>query len=157
MESSKYFVSLDGISLITTQFVEEQAIDRVHRLTQTVDVVIYKITIKDSVEERILDLQEKKRELANQTIEGGKAGAGKLGMKEILQLFRRDAEHTPPLPSAAQYNLAEKPRILNEISTTSASSSREGSSSQEHRSTPPLTARSVSAAAREDATFGRRW
>lgn len=44
------------------------------------------------MEERILDLQEKKRELAKAAIEGGKA-VGKLNMKDILQLFRRDAEH----------------------------------------------------------------
>jgi hypothetical protein len=140
--------------LIVPQFVEEQAIDRVHRLTQKVDVIVYKITIKDSVEERILDLQEKKRELANQTIEGGKGGAGKLGMKEILQLFRRDAEHTPPLPSAAQYNLAQKPRILNEIPIIRGGPNLNGLDSQE-RGTPPATARSVSP--KEDAIFGRRW
>lgn len=160
------FLSLFGIQyvcckvcsrlLIVLQFVEEQAIDRVHRLTQKVDVIVYKITIKDSVEERILDLQEKKRELANQTIEGGKGGAGKLGMKEILQLFRRDAEHAAPLPSAAQYNLTQKPRILKDISSISREPSREGSASLERKSTtPPATARSASA--KEDAVFGRRW
>ncbi|KAK2836850.1 hypothetical protein FQN49_006659, partial [Arthroderma sp. PD_2] len=41
-------------------FVEEQAIDRVHRLNQTVDVKVYKLTIKGTVEERILELQERK-------------------------------------------------------------------------------------------------
>ncbi|KAL8845496.1 MAG: hypothetical protein Q9176_000132 [Flavoplaca citrina] len=76
------------------QFVEEQAIDRVHRLNQTVDVTIYKLTVTNTVEGRILELQEKKRELAKQAIEGGgKAAAGKLSMKDILNLFRRDAEH----------------------------------------------------------------
>jgi SNF2 family DNA or RNA helicase len=73
-------------------FVEEQAIDRVHRLNQTVDVKVYRLTIRNSVEERILELQEKKRELANAAIEGGK-GMGKLSMQDILGLFRRDAEH----------------------------------------------------------------
>ncbi|KAI9826611.1 MAG: hypothetical protein M1832_006207 [Thelocarpon impressellum] len=72
-------------------FVEEQAIDRVHRLNQTVDVVVYKITIEGTVEERILALQEKKRELANAAIEG--KAVGKLSMKDIMQLFRREAEH----------------------------------------------------------------
>lgn len=133
--------------------MEEQAIDRVHRLTQKIDVVVYKITIKDSVEERILDLQEKKRELANQTIEGGKGGAGKLGMKEILQLFRRDAEHAPPHPSAAQYDMS-KPRILKETSS-SAGSSRETSVAR--KVSPPITSRPGSAVPREDAVFGRRW
>ncbi|OTA03458.1 hypothetical protein A9Z42_0039410 [Trichoderma parareesei] len=70
-------------------FVEEQAIDRVHRLTQTVDVVVYKLTVKQTVEEGILDLQDKKRLLAEQTIEGSsRKGALKLGLNEIIDLFR---------------------------------------------------------------------
>ncbi|KAH8684888.1 SNF2 family N-terminal domain-containing protein [Tricladium varicosporioides] len=136
-------------------FVEEQAIDRVHRLTQKIDVIVYKITVKDSVEERILDLQEKKRELAKQTIEGGKGGAGKLGMKEILQLFRRDAEHAPPAPGSAVYDLAMKPKILKDIPMVStASSSRDSSVSSTRRVTPPTSRPS---ALREDNVYGRRW
>ncbi len=73
------------------KFVEEQAIDRVHRLNQTVDVTVYRLTVANSVEERILALQEKKRELAKAALEGGKAVA-KLSMKDILNLFRKDAE-----------------------------------------------------------------
>jgi SNF2 family DNA or RNA helicase len=72
-------------------FVEEQAIDRVHRLNQTVDVKVFRLTIRDSVEERILELQEKKRELAKAAIEGGK-GMGNLSMKDILGLFKHDVE-----------------------------------------------------------------
>ena len=81
-------------------FVEEQAIDRVHRLNQTQDVKVFKMTIKGTVEERILELQEKKRELAKQTIEGqgvkGK-GALKLSMQDMLKLFRREAEDEHPV------------------------------------------------------------
>jgi SNF2 family DNA or RNA helicase len=70
-------------------FVEEQAIDRVHRLTQKVDVVVYKLTVKDTVEERILELQEKKRLLAEEAIEGGMRKEGlKLGIQEMMELFR---------------------------------------------------------------------
>ncbi|KAG7286620.1 hypothetical protein NEMBOFW57_008931 [Staphylotrichum longicolle] len=76
-------------------FVEEQAIDRVHRLTQTVDVVVYKLTVADTVEARIVELQEKKRKLAEATIEGGARKKGKgglqLGLQEILDLFKHDA------------------------------------------------------------------
>ncbi|KAH7396861.1 SNF2 family N-terminal domain-containing protein [Phaeosphaeria sp. MPI-PUGE-AT-0046c] len=75
-------------------FVEEQAIDRVHRLNQTVDVTVYRLSIHNSVEERILDLQEAKRKLAKAAIEGGKA-IGKLSMKDILALFKREAEYEP--------------------------------------------------------------
>ncbi|OAF61816.1 hypothetical protein VC83_01487 [Pseudogymnoascus destructans] len=105
-------------------FVEEQAIDRVHRLTQKIDVIVYKITIADSVEERILELQEKKRELANQAIEGGKnGGAGKLGMKEIMQLFRRDAEYTEkPLNEPAYQNT--QTRVLGPSREVSVESGR---------------------------------
>ena len=74
-------------------FVEEQAIDRVHRLNQTVDVKVYRLTVRATVEERILELQEKKRELAKAAIEGGKA-VGKLSMQDIISLFRHDAEQT---------------------------------------------------------------
>ncbi|KAB8294038.1 hypothetical protein EYC80_009496 [Monilinia laxa] len=139
-------------------FVEEQAIDRVHRLTQKIDVIVYKITIKDTVEERILLLQEKKRELANQTIEGGKGGAGKLGMKEILQLFRRDAENAPP--AAGAYDLGAKPRILKESASRSPSKSAVNldsvgsqAASAPRKITPtPFQARKV-----EDSVYGRRW
>lgn len=49
------------------------------------------MTIKDTVEERILELQDKKRQLADATIEG-KTAAAKLTMEDMLKLFRHDAE-----------------------------------------------------------------
>ncbi|KAH6702636.1 ATP-dependent helicase RIS1 [Verticillium dahliae] len=72
-------------------FVEEQAIDRVHRLTQTIDVVVYRLIVEATVEDRILALQEKKRLLAQTAIEGGmKKDVIKFGLREMLDLFRRD-------------------------------------------------------------------
>lgn len=73
------------------QFIEEQAIDRVHRLTQTIDVIVYKLTVKNTVEERILELQEKKRLLALHAIEGGmkkNKDALKLNLQDLLNLFK---------------------------------------------------------------------
>ncbi|KAK5724676.1 hypothetical protein LTR15_004723 [Elasticomyces elasticus] len=75
-------------------FVEEQAIDRVHRLNQTVDVKVYRLTVRNSVEEKILALQERKRELANAAIDGAVGNVNKLSMKEILGLFQHDAVHS---------------------------------------------------------------
>lgn len=42
---------------------EEQCFDRCHRLGQTKNVIVTKFVVKDSVEERMLELQKKKREL----------------------------------------------------------------------------------------------
>ena len=43
--------------------VENQAIDRAHRIGQTKNVIVYRPIIKDSIEEKVLLLQEKKRQL----------------------------------------------------------------------------------------------
>lgn len=70
--------------------ISEQAIDRVHRLGQTTDVDVYEFIISKSVEERILALQDKKRELAKGVIEGGgakKAFNNKLSINDLLSLF----------------------------------------------------------------------
>jgi len=70
--------------------VEEQAFDRAHRIGQTRDVNIYKLIVPDTVEDRILQLQEKKRALAKAALEGGKLAKGnKLDMAELVGLFTR--------------------------------------------------------------------
>ncbi len=45
--------------------VEDQASDRAHRIGQTKSVFVYKLIAADTVEERILELQERKAELAD--------------------------------------------------------------------------------------------
>ncbi|POS87748.1 hypothetical protein EPUL_000521 [Erysiphe pulchra] len=128
-------------------FIEEQAIDRVHRLTQKTDVIVYKITIANSVEERILALQERKRELAHQAIEGGKNnGVGKLGMKEIMQLFRSDVDH----------NFVSSLENTNNDKNGSATYSPTVSENQvNHPVRKPAS--KVTNKRTEDAVYGRRW
>ena len=48
--------------------VEEQAIDRVHRIGQRKTVFVTRITINDTVDERILQLQKKKRDLVEMAV-----------------------------------------------------------------------------------------
>ncbi|MBX3231770.1 MAG: DEAD/DEAH box helicase [Labilithrix sp.] len=52
---------------------EDQAADRAHRIGQDRPVMVYRLVAKDTVEERILALQEKKRALADVAL--GEAGA----------------------------------------------------------------------------------
>ncbi|MEZ6061616.1 MAG: DEAD/DEAH box helicase [Planctomycetaceae bacterium] len=50
--------------------VEAQAIDRAHRVGQTRTVFAYRMICRDTVEEKIAELQSKKRELADAILEG---------------------------------------------------------------------------------------
>ncbi|MBL8952401.1 MAG: DEAD/DEAH box helicase, partial [Myxococcaceae bacterium] len=68
--------------------VEDQATDRTHRIGQTRPVFSYKLITKGTVEEKILALQQRKRELAAGVL-GTDAEVGKaLTEKDVEELFR---------------------------------------------------------------------
>ena len=69
-------------------FIEEQAIDRAHRIGQQHEVNVHRIIIPNTVEDRILALQEKKRDLINTALDenAGKSLA-RLGVRELAYLF----------------------------------------------------------------------
>ena len=67
---------------------QNQATDRAHRIGQTQDVNVYQIVAKDTIEERILKLQEKKSELAQQFTDGtASGGVGTLSKDDLLDLL----------------------------------------------------------------------
>lgn len=68
--------------------LEDQAFDRAHRFGQTRDVNIFKLKIDNTVEDRILALQDKKRQLAQAALSGDKIKNMRLGMDDLLALFR---------------------------------------------------------------------
>lgn len=68
--------------------LEDQAFDRAHRFGQTRDVNIFKLKIDETVEDRILTLQENKRKLAHAALSGDKIKNMRLGMDDLLALFR---------------------------------------------------------------------
>jgi len=68
--------------------LEDQAFDRAHRLGQTRDVHIYKLTIENTVEQRILALQDGKRALATAALSGDRIKNLKLGLDDLMALFR---------------------------------------------------------------------
>jgi len=72
--------------------LEDQAFDRAHRLGQTRDVNIYKLTIENTVEARILALQENKRALATAALGGDRIKNLKLGLEDLMALFRPGKE-----------------------------------------------------------------
>jgi SNF2 family DNA or RNA helicase len=67
--------------------VEDQATDRAHRIGQTRIVTSYKLIARNTVEEKILMLQNRKRELINATIAGEEQFAAALSWEEIQDLL----------------------------------------------------------------------
>eukprot|EP01023_Acetabularia_acetabulum_P001078 TRINITY_DN10400_c0_g1_i1.p1 TRINITY_DN10400_c0_g1~~TRINITY_DN10400_c0_g1_i1.p1 ORF type:complete len:181 (+),score=32.08 TRINITY_DN10400_c0_g1_i1:165-707(+) len=68
--------------------IEDQAIDRAHRIGQTKDVQIFRFTIKNTVEQNILKLQDKKKAFVQSILGGAAPQASKLSMEDIKFLFQ---------------------------------------------------------------------
>ena len=67
--------------------VEDQAADRAHRIGQDKPVLVHRLIASDTVEERILALQERKRRLA-ETAVGDASGAHAITRDELLALLQ---------------------------------------------------------------------
>ena len=56
---------------------QDQATDRAHRIGQTQDVNVYQIVAKDTIEERILNLQRSKTDLAQRFVDSASSATGR--------------------------------------------------------------------------------
>ena len=67
--------------------VENQATDRTHRIGQTKKVQVYKLITKNSIEEKIYDLQQRKKELIDNMLSTDTKFINKLSKEDIMGLF----------------------------------------------------------------------
>ena len=67
--------------------VQNQATDRAHRIGQTRQVTVYRLILKDTIEEKILKLQDAKKDLADAILEGSTESIMSLSSEELLALL----------------------------------------------------------------------
>ena len=68
--------------------VENQAINRAFRIGQKRKVTVYRLIIQESIEEKILKLQEKKAQLIQNTLDFQNSTSMKLTIEEIQDLVQ---------------------------------------------------------------------
>ena len=67
---------------------QNQATDRAYRIGQTNNVQVYKLIMKNSIEEKIQKLQEQKQDLSNMFIENNNGSITKMSTADIIDLFK---------------------------------------------------------------------
>ena len=86
-----------GLNLVEADYVflldpwwnpaaEAQAIDRAHRIGRTRPVIAYRLIARGTVEEKVVELQERKRGLAEAVLASGDS-AGSFSMEELEEFF----------------------------------------------------------------------
>jgi len=69
---------------------EAQAVDRVHRIGQDKHVMVYRLVSANTIEQKVVALQERKRQLFGQVIDGGALSGGQITADEIRGLLAAD-------------------------------------------------------------------
>ncbi len=68
--------------------VQNQATDRAHRIGQQKIVTVYRLIMKDTIEEKILAMQENKKKLAEDILSGENISSASITREELLELLR---------------------------------------------------------------------
>ena len=100
-DAEAFFISLKaggtGLTLTEADYVivldpwwnpaaEDQAIDRAHRIGQTRHVMVYRYVSAGTIEEKVMELQERKRKLFQDVVDAG-SGGGRLTVDDIAGLL----------------------------------------------------------------------
>ena len=102
-DSDVFLISLKaggtGLNLTSAQAVihfdpwwnisaQNQATDRAYRIGQTENVLVYQLLMKNSIEEKIFELQRSKKELNDLFVENSSGGISTLSKEELKDLFK---------------------------------------------------------------------
>ncbi|MCH9611986.1 MAG: RNA polymerase-associated protein RapA [Chlamydiia bacterium] len=68
--------------------VESQATDRVHRLGQKQNVSVYKLVTKNSIEEKIVEMQNRKKGIVKKVVSCDEEAMSKLTWEDVLELLK---------------------------------------------------------------------
>jgi SNF2 family DNA or RNA helicase len=66
---------------------EAQAVDRTHRIGQDKTVMVYRLVAEDTIEEKVVALQQRKRDLFAQVVEAGASSGASLTADDIRALL----------------------------------------------------------------------
>ncbi len=66
---------------------EAQAVDRAHRIGQTKKVNVYRLAAMGTIEQKVLELQDRKRQLVSAVVDGGGAGSGVVSAEDLRGLL----------------------------------------------------------------------
>ena len=67
--------------------MENQATDRAHRIGQDKIVSVYRLIVKDTIEERILKLAEQKADLAGEILSGEEMSSASITKEQLMSIL----------------------------------------------------------------------
>ncbi|XP_060645595.1 chromatin-remodeling ATPase INO80 [Drosophila nasuta] len=113
--------------------VDQQAMDRAHRLGQTKQVTVYRLICKGTIEERILQRAREKSEIQRMVISGGNFKPDTLKPKEVVSLLLDDEEIEMKYRQEAKLQVKEEATASSSPVTTATAVTSGAAATQNER------------------------